>query len=296
MNRHISLFAFFLGLFRRRLGRHRLHRRSPLASPSPSSCVIAAVYLAGAAEMRRYDRPPPPGQGPARHPRRPAHLGAWLAGCPPRCRTPSACASKANAWRCPARASRPYLVGLLVLLGMLGTFLGMVVTLNGGRAGAGKHHRPAHHPLGTGRAGQGPGRRLRHLGGRRRHLGHARPDFGPVPPRPPGGGAACSTARSPAPCATSRSPTSARKPSRPCRPSRRPARPGRQAGRHDEPDGRSSQPPGSASACWPASSASTRKPGHLHRTRPVGRSVAANQPEGQRNRWRKPSSRWSRRP
>ena len=31
----------------------------------------------------------------------------------------------------PARRSRPYLVGLLVMLGMLGTFLGMTVTLNG---------------------------------------------------------------------------------------------------------------------------------------------------------------------
>ena len=90
----------------------------------------------------------------------------------------------------PGPALTPYLAGLLVLLGMLGTFLGMVVTLKGTGAGAGEHHRPADHPRLAGRAGQGPGAGLRHLGGRRGRVGHARPDVGAVPARAAAGGAA----------------------------------------------------------------------------------------------------------
>ncbi len=43
----------------------------------------------------------------------------------------------------PGPALTPYLAGLLVLLGMLGTFLGMVVTLNGTGAALRGRDRPA---------------------------------------------------------------------------------------------------------------------------------------------------------
>ena len=78
----------------------------------------------------------------------------------------------------PGPALTPYLVGLLVMLGMLGTFLGMVVTLNGAVLCAGRHHRPAGHPRRAGGTDQGPGAGLRHLGGRRCRVGDAGPDVG----------------------------------------------------------------------------------------------------------------------
>lgn len=81
MNRHISLFAFFLGLFAvvwvaiGYIGGHGI----ALAV----SCAIAAVYLAGAAEMRRYDSNTA-ALAKALHdiPDDLAHLGAWLQQVP----------------------------------------------------------------------------------------------------------------------------------------------------------------------------------------------------------------------
>ena len=103
---------------------------SPLALAM--TVLIGAVYGLGALELLQFRRAtqslraaladggPPP-----------ADLGAWLDGLPPPLRHPvrQRIEGERTAWPGPALA--PYLVGLLVMLGMLGTFLGMVVTFKG---------------------------------------------------------------------------------------------------------------------------------------------------------------------
>jgi hypothetical protein len=95
--------------------------------------AIAAAYLLGAYELRQYRadtaslaaalaQPPAPGA---------ATLGDWLAGVPAALRTAVRLRIEAGSGALPGPALTPYLVGLLVMLGMLGTFLGMVVTFKG---------------------------------------------------------------------------------------------------------------------------------------------------------------------
>ena len=97
--------------------------------------LIAAFYLMGGLELHRFHQAtvslasalaaiPGPGQ-----PQPP--LGDWLARVPPALRTPVRLRIEGERVGLPGPAMVPYLVGLLVLLGMLGTFLGMVVTLKG---------------------------------------------------------------------------------------------------------------------------------------------------------------------
>jgi hypothetical protein len=61
----------------------------------------------------------------------PADLGAWLAQLHPSLRNAVRLRIEGERVGLPGPALAPYLSGLLVLLGMLGTFMGMVVTLNG---------------------------------------------------------------------------------------------------------------------------------------------------------------------
>ncbi len=94
--------------------------------------AIGAVFLLGALELRRFRQASTAlAQQLAATPAPPPALGPWLASLPP---------SLCNAVRLridgdrvvlPGPSLTPYLTGLLVLLGMLGTFLGMVVTLKG---------------------------------------------------------------------------------------------------------------------------------------------------------------------
>lgn len=96
------------------------------------SFTIAAVYLAGANELRRFQRdtarldralqtiPDDLGQ-----------LGDWLQQLPGALQNAVRLRLEGERVALPGPTMTPYLVGLLVLLGMLGTFLGMVVTLNG---------------------------------------------------------------------------------------------------------------------------------------------------------------------
>ena len=94
--------------------------------------LIALFYMAGAFEavpLRPRHQRAAPGGGRAGGPARLAGRLARLPAAQPAPRRPAAHRRRA---RRPARPSlTPYLVGLLVLLGMLGTFLGMVVTLRG---------------------------------------------------------------------------------------------------------------------------------------------------------------------
>lgn len=96
------------------------------------TAVIAAVYGFGALELHRFR------QATATLTKAlsaiPAHLtdlGGWLAGVHGSLQNPVRLRIEGERIGLPGPALTPYLVGLLVMLGMLGTFLGMVVTLNG---------------------------------------------------------------------------------------------------------------------------------------------------------------------
>ena len=94
--------------------------------------AIAATYLLGAQEIRRFralttalslalsDVPQPLAQ-----------LGDWLGRVPPALQGPVRARIEGERSALPGLALTPYLIGLLVMLGMLGTFLGLVVTFRG---------------------------------------------------------------------------------------------------------------------------------------------------------------------
>ncbi|WP_429314827.1 DUF802 domain-containing protein [Paraburkholderia sp. GAS448] len=94
--------------------------------------LVGACYLTGAFELQRYSQAtstlaravaglsePPPG------------LSAWLDPLHPSLRSAVRLRIEGERVALPGPALTPYLVGLLVLLGMLGTLLGMVATLKG---------------------------------------------------------------------------------------------------------------------------------------------------------------------
>jgi hypothetical protein len=94
--------------------------------------LIVACYVTGALELRRYSQAtatltravvglsgPPPS------------LAAWLEPLHPSLRNTARLRVEGERVALPGPALTPYLVGLLVLLGMLGTLLGMVATLRG---------------------------------------------------------------------------------------------------------------------------------------------------------------------
>ncbi|HCW19625.1 MAG TPA: DUF802 domain-containing protein [Achromobacter sp.] len=94
--------------------------------------LIGVCYLAGTLELLRYQ------QATASLTRSatglseaPASLGSWLDQLHPSLRNAARLRVEGERVGLPGPALTPYLVGLLVLLGMLGTFLGMVVTLRG---------------------------------------------------------------------------------------------------------------------------------------------------------------------
>ncbi len=94
--------------------------------------VIGAVYLTGALELRRYQQ----ATGTVAHAvaalsEPPAKLSVWLEQLHPSLRSAVRLRVEGERVALPGPALTPYLVGLLVLLGMLGTLLGMVVTLRG---------------------------------------------------------------------------------------------------------------------------------------------------------------------
>ncbi|WP_223264821.1 DUF802 domain-containing protein [Achromobacter spanius] len=94
--------------------------------------LIGVCYLAGAWELLRYQQAT---SGLARASTSlnepPASLASWLDQLPASLRNAVRLRVEGERVGLPGPALAPYLVGLLVLLGMLGTFLGMVVTLRG---------------------------------------------------------------------------------------------------------------------------------------------------------------------
>jgi hypothetical protein len=94
--------------------------------------LIAAFYLTGAFELHRYRRATDSlTQAVADLTEAPATLGLWLDRIHPSLRNAVRLRIEGERVALPGPALAPHLVGLLVLLGMLGTFLGMVATLRG---------------------------------------------------------------------------------------------------------------------------------------------------------------------
>ncbi|MFJ1255149.1 DUF802 domain-containing protein [Cupriavidus sp. CuC1] len=94
--------------------------------------LIGACYLAGALELRRdHQATATLARAVAGLSEPPASLGAWLDQLHPSLRNAARLRIEGERVGLPGPALTPYLVGLLVLLGMLGTFLGMVATLKG---------------------------------------------------------------------------------------------------------------------------------------------------------------------
>ena len=94
--------------------------------------LIGAVYGFGAWELRQYRATTNAlNQGLGQVPADLAQLSDWLITLPAALQNPVRQRVQGERVALPGPVFTPYLVGLLVMLGMLGTFLGMVVTLNG---------------------------------------------------------------------------------------------------------------------------------------------------------------------
>lgn len=96
------------------------------------TAVIGLAYVLGALELRRFRSATQTlrealSDGPSAL----NDVTAWLARLHPSLTTPVRLRIEGQRVALPGPALTPYLVGLLVMLGMLGTFLGMVVTFKG---------------------------------------------------------------------------------------------------------------------------------------------------------------------
>ncbi|TFW09935.1 DUF802 domain-containing protein [Oxalobacteraceae bacterium OM1] len=96
------------------------------------TAVIGAVYAAGGLELRRFRQATATlNAALAAIPNDLADLGGWLDRVDPSMQNAVRARIEGERVALPGPSLTPYLVGLLVMLGMLGTFLGMVVTLKG---------------------------------------------------------------------------------------------------------------------------------------------------------------------
>ena len=130
MNQQWSGAAFALGLAAVLWVAHGYIGASPLALTM--TLLIAAVYGAGGLELWRFQQATARLRGAlAALPLDLPRLDDWLIPLPQGLQNPVRLRVEGERVGLPGPALTPYLVGLLVLLGMLGTFLGMVVTLNG---------------------------------------------------------------------------------------------------------------------------------------------------------------------
>lgn len=130
MNRTICAAAFVAGMAAVGWVGAGYLGSSPLALAM--TALIGAVYVTGTVELLRFHRATAALETAlAAIPENLPHPGEWLGRLPPSLQNPVRLRLEGERVGLPAPALTPYLVGLLVLLGMLGTFLGMVVTLNG---------------------------------------------------------------------------------------------------------------------------------------------------------------------
>jgi len=96
------------------------------------AAVIGGVYVFGTIELHQYRLATAAlSQALANIPPQLQNLNDWLITLPSGLQNPIRQRVEGERVGLPGPALTPYLVGLLVMLGMLGTFLGMVVTLNG---------------------------------------------------------------------------------------------------------------------------------------------------------------------
>jgi len=130
MNRPLYHAAFLVGLAALCWLGAGYARSSPLALLMLG--LIAGFYLMGALELHRFRQATASLHAAlAGLQQAPAALEPWLDTLHPSLRHAVRLRIEGERAGLPAPALTPYLAGLLVLLGMLGTFLGMVVTLDG---------------------------------------------------------------------------------------------------------------------------------------------------------------------
>ena len=130
MNRHFFTGAFVLGAMAVIWVATGFFASNVLALLM--TVVIAAVYALGAMELHRFRQATATlTTALAAIPEALPNLGGWLSGVHASLQNPVRLRIEGERIGLPGPALTPYLVGLLVMLGMLGTFLGMVVTLNG---------------------------------------------------------------------------------------------------------------------------------------------------------------------
>lgn len=130
MNRTICVAAFVVGLLAVSWVGAGYIGSSPLALTM--TALIGVVYAIGALELFRFHRATTAlTQALNAIPGDLSHPDEWIGRLPAALRNPVRLRIEGERAGMPGPAIAPYLVGLLVLLGMLGTFLGMVVTLNG---------------------------------------------------------------------------------------------------------------------------------------------------------------------
>ncbi|WP_292938521.1 DUF802 domain-containing protein [Noviherbaspirillum sp.] len=130
MNRHLFTVAFLLGVIGIVWVGVGFIDSSFLAMMM--TAMIGAVYLFGALELHRFRQATSTlTSALAAIPESLTDLGDWLAGVHASLQNPVRLRIEGERVGLPGPALTPYLVGLLVMLGMLGTFLGMVVTLKG---------------------------------------------------------------------------------------------------------------------------------------------------------------------
>jgi hypothetical protein len=130
MSRYLNIVVFLVGLAAVCWIGAGYVGSNPLALAV--TLLIGACYLAGALELQRYSqatstltRAVADLSGP------PPELGVWLDRLHPGLRNAVRLRIEGERAALPGPALASYLVGLLVLLGMLGTLLGMVATLRG---------------------------------------------------------------------------------------------------------------------------------------------------------------------
>jgi hypothetical protein len=130
MNRNFCVAAFALGLLTIVWVGFGYIGSNPLALIV--TLLVGTTYGAGALEMRRFrEATVTLSKALDAIPQNPTSLNDWLAKLHPSLRNAVRLRIEGERTGLPGPALTPYLLGLLVMLGMLGTFLGMVLTLNG---------------------------------------------------------------------------------------------------------------------------------------------------------------------
>jgi ElaB/YqjD/DUF883 family membrane-anchored ribosome-binding protein len=130
MNRIVFAVAFAIGLMTVGWVGVGFIGASPLALLM--TVLIAGVYLLGAFEIKQFRAATASlAAALANIPQPLSDLRGWLTGLHPSLQNAVRLRIEGERVALPGPALTPYLVGLLVMLGMLGTFLGMVVTFKG---------------------------------------------------------------------------------------------------------------------------------------------------------------------